>query len=119
MKNLKKSIATFWIAIVSFFSKVKGQRFGVEDIQDAYWPAPIQVQALYWVPSPEYTALKLAKWPLIAIAFIIWIISLIKIRKIEDKTQKKKKIKRTIITISILVILIVACFVLPLLLKKY
>ena len=126
--KIKTWLAALWITIISFFSKVMGQfgQFWQEDeIYDIYWN-PSRIELLYWVSSPIQeppalinTIIKLAKWPLIAIAFIVWIISLIKIRKIEDKTQKKKKIKRVVITISILLVLIVACFVLPLLLKKY
>jgi len=115
--KIKTWVATLWIAIVSSFSKVFGQQamYWVENpfdppMQEAYWPYPI---------SQPSIIIKLAKWPLIAIAFIVWIISLIKIREIEDKTQKKKKIKRTIITISILVVLIIACLLLPVFLKKY
>lgn len=110
-------LATLWIAIISFFSRVFGQ-------QAMYWvknPFDPPMQEAYWVyPISQPTIfIKLAKWPLIGITFIVWIISLIKIRKIEDNVQKKKKIKKAIVAISILLILIIACLILPRLLRKY
>lgn len=115
LKRIKTGLATLWLAIVSFFSKVLGQSFDQMNYM---------VEGMYWVENPIdqqtllETIIKLVRRPLIGITFIVWIISLIKIRKIDDKVQKKKKIKRTIIIISILVVLIVASLILPLLLKK-
>ena len=125
--KIKTSIATLWVVIISFFSKVLWE-FWQETLYDIHWN-PTYFEVLYgvWypydVPSPETSTLidvviKISKRPLIGITFIVWIISFIKIRKIEDKAQKKKKIKRAIIAISILVVLIVVCLLLPLFLKK-
>jgi len=119
--KIKTWLATLWIAIVSFFSKVMGQNRGRE-VQPMYGVEyNIGRRAIEQINQPTLidTVIKIAKRPLIGITLIVWIINLIKIRKTEDKTQKKKMIRRTIIVISVLVVLIVACFILPLLLKKY
>lgn len=111
-------LATLWIAIISFFSKVLGQNWGW-GLQPMYG-VEYRVWAIKQINQPTLIdiVIKIAKWPLIGITLIVWIISLIKIKKTKDKAQKKKKIKRTIITISILVVLIAASLILPLLLKK-
>jgi len=115
--KVKLWLSAFWVAIISFFSKVIGQNW---------------IQALYWVPvtgididvpvlSQESSAselstlintiIRIAQRPLIAITFIIGIINFLKIRRIKDKTQKKKKIIRSVITIIILLLLITASII--------
>jgi len=119
--KITTGLATFWMAIVSFFSKVFGEYSNFENEwwrQEALYATPYREQ-IEQQPTIIDTIIKITKRPLIGITLIIWIISLIKIKKTKDKTQKKKKIKRTIIIISILVVLIIACLLLPLLLKKY
>ncbi len=128
--KIKTVLATLWIGIISFSSKV-------------LWKTPIfeqtykwHMQTFYWVPSAqEYrvipisayaepttslmdTIIKIAPRLLVAVTFIIWVVSFIKIRKIDDETLKKKKIKNTII-ISTLIILILLLLLLPRFLKKY
>ena len=117
--RIKTGIATFWVTIISFFSKVMGQFKQYDDLPP--------IESLYAVERPIYliekeqtlidVIFKIAKRPLIAIAFIIWIVNFIKIRKIDDKVQKKKRIKKTIIVMSILIILIMACIITTRLLK--
>jgi len=113
MKNLKKSIATLWIAIISFFSKVFGQNFGrIEDTiqQPTYWVSnPIP----YY--DPIFTTKKIVQRALIWATFIVWLINFIKIIKTKDKAQKKKRIKRTIIT---LIILLVTIFLVQLIVRR-
>ena len=118
MKILKKSIATLWIAIISFFSKVFGQDWNLKYQLMYGTPDIIGVDHIEQ-PTLIDTVIKIAKRPLIGITLIVWIISFIKIRKTKNKTQKGKAIKRTIITVSILLILIIACIVAAQLLKKY
>ena len=112
-------LATLWIAIISFFSKVLGQNWGWE-LQPMYG-VEYRVWAIKQINQPTLIdiVIKIAKWPLIGITLTVWIISFIKIRKIEDNVQKKKKIKKAIVAISILLILIIACLILPRLLRKY
>ena len=122
--KIKTSLATLWIAIVSFFSKVFGQSslirnsFGREE--------DIVYQSAYWVSNPIYnpiynpidsiiTTKKIVQLVLLGTAFIIWLINFIKIRKINDKVQRKKRIKRTIIT---LVILLVTIFLVQLVVRR-
>jgi len=113
--KIKTSIAAFWITIISFFSKVFWQNFGIGE--RLYWTPQLE----YWVPSPISPAIivsKIAQRSLIWITFIVWIVNIVKIREIDDKVQKKKKVKKTIVVISILIILIVACIITTLLLKR-
>lgn len=117
--RIKTCLATLWIAVFSFFSKVFWQSsWGMYQPMQEMYGVEYTIRRPVEQPTLIETITKLAKWPLIGITFIVWIISFIKIRKIEDKAQKKKKIKRIIIIISILVVLIVASLILPLLLKK-
>ena len=112
--KIKTSIVAFWIALVSFSSKVM-------------WQERANPQPMYWVyietlPSQEWSvviAFKIIQRLLVAITFVVWIISFMKIRKIGDKAVKKKKIKNTVIIISILVILIIAILSSAPLLTKY
>lgn len=116
--KITTGLATLWIVIVSFFSKVLGQNRGWEE--QPMYGVEYKVWAIKQINQPTLidTLIKIAKRPLIGITLIVWIISFIKIKKTKDKTQKKKKIKRTIIIIGILVVLIVSSLLLPLLLKK-
>ena len=123
--KIKIWLSAFWVAIISFFSKVFWQGFWTLNdynkytVQWMYWVPPIQ--DLYWVPSPitpALTASKVAQRPLIWVTLIVWIVNFIKIRKTEDKMQKKKRIKKTIIVMSILIILIIACIITTRLLKR-
>lgn len=118
--RIRTGLATLWIAIVSFFSKVMGQSFNQMNFM---------VEGMYWVKNPENLRLiedntltnvitKITEKILVIIIFIVWIINLIMIIKTKNKEQRKKIIKRTIITISILLILIIACIVTARLLKK-
>ena len=116
--KIKTWLATLWIAIVSFFSKVMGQNRWWE-LQLMYGTPDIIGVDHIEQPTLIDTVIKIAKRPLIGITLIVWIISFIKIRKTKNKTQKGKAIKRTIITVSILLILIIACIVAAQLLKKY
>ena len=121
LSKIKVSLATAWIAIISFSSKVFGQRFN-----NSMW----HMQTFYWVEMPEkyispepltstgWTTsiiIKIAQILLVAIIFIVWIISFIKIKKIDDKALKKKKIKNTII---IMILLIIAAFLITKLLIR-
>jgi len=110
--RIKTSLATLWIAIISFFSKVFGQNFG--RIEDTIHP-------LYWVSNPIpyydpiFTNKKIVQRALIGATFIVWLINFIKIIKTKDKAQKKKRIKRTIIT---LIILLVTIFLVQLIVRR-
>jgi len=119
--KIKLGLATLWIALISFFSKVT---WGLSKwpTEPKFWDMYNGQEILYWVPRDSEIP-KLPKTPillatitkiipriLITITFIIWIINFIKIRKINDENLKKKKIKNTIIIISILIILIIATF---------
>ena len=118
VNRIKTGIAAFWVAIISFFSKIFGQHI----------PAP---QPDYWVPIPKpelpsslsiklaFTAgIKIIQWILIWATFIMWITNLIKIKKIENKAQKKKEIKKSIIDTTKLVIIILICIILVRLLQR-
>ena len=119
--KVKLWLSAFWVAIISFFSRVFWENFGMEQNlymdQNLYWVPQLE----YWVPSPMSSALivsKIAQRLLIWVTLIVWIVNLIKIRKTEDKTEKKERLKRFIIIISILLVLIAACLVIVRLLKR-
>jgi len=102
LKRIKTGLATLWLAIVSFFSKVLGQ----------YIPLP---QPEYWVENPGIwmgieknnisinMIAKITEKILVIVIFIIWIVSLISIIKTKDKKQRKRIVKKTIIIIAIIV----------------
>lgn len=123
--KIKLSLATLWIAIISFSSKVISQfhQFG----QDFSVPSVATAQTVYWVPPQELgtkinaivNAIKRFRIPLIIVIFIVWIVNFIKIRKIEDKNLKKKKIKNTAIIILIISIIILLMSISARLIKKY
>lgn len=125
--KIKTGLVTFWLALISFPSKVKGLNdweWKKPQRQPDYW-IHYPSEKLYWVPSSVEptetiidTVIKIAPRLLIAITFVVWIVSLIKIRKISDKSLKKKRIKKTIIIISLLTILIMGILLLPLFLNK-
>lgn len=117
--KIKLGLSAFWLSIISFFSRVFWQNFGMD--QNLYWVP--SVPAVYWVPSAEsqtfvVIVIKIIQRLFIGVIFIVWIINFIKIRKTDDKTEKKEKLKRFIIIISILVVLIIACIIAVQLLKK-
>lgn len=129
--RLKTGLATLWIAIISFFSKVMGQSYG----EPMYWvPGPYDdmiMQPAYWVPWYSIEAkptlidivIKISNWIVrwitIPIILIVGIINIKKIRKIKDKAQRKKKIKKTIITLSLILIWTVILFILLRLLVRF
>ncbi len=125
--KIKTGFVTFWLALISFPSKVKGLNdwgWKKPQRQPDYW-IHYPSEELYWVPSsiePSETIvdtiIKIAPRLLIVITFIVWIVSFLKIRKIDDEAVKKKKIKKTIIIIFLLAILIVSILLLPLFLNK-
>ena len=128
--KIKLGLATLWITLISFFSKVMGG-LSKWPTEQKFWDMHNVQEILYWVPRhpeipepPKSTILlatvdKIIPRVLIAITFFIWIVSFVKIRKIDDKTVKKKKIRNAIIIISILVILTVILLLLPRFLNKY
>ena len=111
--KIRTGLATLWVAIVSFFSKV----FGNSSVFIGE-PSSIdhEYQLVYWVPGPESqrllpTVINIAQWLLIWVTLIVWITNFIKIKRIDNKAQRKKKIIRSVITIAILILLIVASII--------
>lgn len=114
--KIRTNLAIIWATIISFSSKVFGQRFN-----NSMW----HMQTFYWVEMPEkyispepltstgWTTsiiIKIAQILLVAIIFIVWIISFIKVRKIDNKAIKEKKIRNIIIIVVILVLLLILSF---------
>jgi len=118
--KIKTVLATLWVAVISFSSKVMGQFTMVKEIKyqkemaSLYWPPPMQRMEILVNIATKITSLLL-----VAVTLVFWIVSFIKIRKIDDENLKKKKIKNAIIIISILVILIIILLLLPRFLKEY
>jgi len=123
LTKIKTVLATLWITLISFFSKVTGQNsWEVHKIYEKFNDLP--AQPMYWVetyyePSPLVPILNTIQRLTGIAIFIIWIVNLIRIIKTNDKDLKKKRIKNTIIIISILIILIIISLLLPRFLKKY
>ena len=119
--KIKTGLVTFWLALISFPSKVKGLYdwgWKKPQRQSDYWILYPSEEELYWVPSsiePSETIvdkiIKIAPRLLIVITFIVWIVSFLKIRKIDDEAVKKKKIKKTVIIIAILILLLITSFI--------
>jgi len=123
--KIKLGLATLWIAIISFSSKVMGKLSTWRTVWDSQRNEPIydkSVQAAYWVPNPtnHINPILNAIQRLTAIAIlIIWIINLIRIIRTDDKDLKKKRIKNTIIIIAILAAILAITFIISArLLKK-
>lgn len=117
--EIKVSLTTLLVAVVSFFSKVIGQSLISDYKKEDY--EMVSMYAAPYVPLPEpktNIAIKVVQRTFAWVTFIIWIINLIKIKKTDDKIQRKKRIKRTIIIMSILVVVLVAAFLIPTLLLK-
>jgi len=117
--EIKVSLTTLLVAVVSFFSKVIGQSLISDYKKEDY--EMVSMYAAPYVPLPEpktNIAIKVVQRTFAWVTFIIWIINLIKIKKTDDKIQRKKRIKRAIIIMSILVVVLVAAFLIPTLLLK-
>lgn len=129
--RIKLSLATLWVSIISFFSKVMGQSYG----EALYWVQrpydDMIMQPAYWVPntmSPVKPTLidilikisnGIIRLILVPVLLIVGIINIKKIWKISDKVERKKKIKRTIITLLLILIWTVILFVLLRLLVRF
>jgi hypothetical protein len=122
--KIKSGLTTFWIALMYFPFRVKGQerwKWVNPEAQPDYW-IYYPSEKILWPSSTERTMMiieKIIPRLLVTVIFIVWIVSFIKIRKIDDKTLKKKKIKNTIIIITILVILTIIFTTAVPFLKKY
>lgn len=118
LTKIKTVLATLWVALISFSSKVMGQVIKVTE-ERIDWGRKTQVQDLYWVPSPKryYGPSPLAQilngiqLALAVVILIIWIINFIRIIRTDDKNLKKKRIKNTIIIIAILAAILAITFI--------